>query len=307
LSGLILTALALAAQPAAPGPLVLQIDPCVQVDAAAVGRLLGLELSDQPPGGRATQSVTVTCAGGAVQVRAEPWASRQADGVRTLELPAASPDPAVSEGRARVLALAIAELVRRLATAAPPPAPAPAIAAAPAAPAPERPADRWQIGVVSAGEYATGGQKLLGGDLVVAARLGRWVLAELRAGGRAGPDRPLPQGELALSAASASLLAGPQARWARHRVALALLLGAQGLVAQYTTTFPGGGQRARLAAAALVIEPRLAVAVARRVSIAAAAGLGRPVRGILVRDQGAPADSLSGLWLSGSLGAVISF
>jgi hypothetical protein len=69
----------------------------------------------------------------------------------------------------------------------------------------------------------------------------------------------------------------------------------------------GNSRSALLGAFVVAVEPRLLIALTRRVSLTAAAAAGIPVHGIVVRTQGLAADSLSGVAFSGNLGAVLTF
>ena len=87
------------------------------------------------------------------------------------------------------------------------------------------------------------------------------------------------------------------------------MLRAQGYAINYRLESPGeGGSRtARLGALTIAVEPRLLVAISGRISLTAGAGVGIPLHGIVVRTQGAKMDSLTGVSISASLGAVGTF
>lgn len=295
----------------------LSIDPCVGADPQVVGALLDIELGwPRAAGPTEPQSIAVRCVEGGEEIRVEPWASLGPDGVRTIHLPAAEPsDPAAAEGRARELALAIAELIRRLEATqplsppAPPPAPvaiAPPVVAAPPPP-PARPPERWRAGLLSTVDAFGGGQRLLGADLVVAAAIGRWFTVELRGGGRVAPDDDLPLGHLTARALAGSTAAGFVLR--RPAIDVGLALRAQGFLVQFGAEPQpaGASQTAVLAAVTLQAEPRVCIRVSRHVWIQASAGAGAPLHGIEVRLQGVETRSLSGLVVSASLGAGLAF
>lgn len=300
-------------------PPELIIDPCVGVDAAAVRTLLALQMSD----GRASHplariAVSVGCADQAQEIRIEPWASMGLGGVRTFELPAADESvPATQEARSRELALAIAELIRRLElthplpTPAPPSPPPPVVTAGPAPPqaSPEQPVPgRWQLGVLSAFEHFDGGQNLGGLDLVAARRIGRFLACELRAGARAGEDVTLPWVQITTRATTASAAVGA-ARWTRRgRLGGALMGRAQAFFAQFQVEPASGGPSATgHYVFVLAAEPDLYVALSRHVALAASGAAGVAVHGIVLRTQGTPTNSLSGAMLSANLGAVLTF
>ena len=298
----------------------LDIDACVEVDEAAVQKLVELELRDAGARkGNVPIAVAVGCIEDGQEIRVEPWASRGDEGVRTIGLPPGdAADPAAQEARSRELALAIAELIRRLEItrplspppSPPPPPPAPPTAAfvVPPPRPPEAPPGKWQLALLSSFEYFTGGQKLAGGDVSAAAPIGRWILGELRMGGRFAEGVPLPGARLTARAGTAAAALGLNL-WSRRRsIGFALMLRGQGFVVDYQVA-PGNGGGSRMAllgAFVVAVEPRLLVAVTRRISVEAAAGAGVPVHGVVVRSQGADAQSLSGLAISTSIGAVLA-
>jgi hypothetical protein len=296
---------------AEPGP-VLQLDPCLQVDELVVQNLVELELSDARGRAPTPISVAVRCVEDAQEIRVEPWASRGDDGIRSIALPAADDATATLEARSRELALAIAELIRRLEitrplpSAAPPPRPPPpTIVVAPSAP-PQAPPDRWAIGASSSFDHFTGGQSMAGGDLSLALAFGRWALADLRVGGRILDGGTLPSGRLTARAGTASLGAGLHLA-SQRRAGFALMLRLQGYAVQYDVELEGGAsQGALLGAVVVAVEPRLFVAITGRISIAAGGAAGLPLHGIVVRTQGVETDSLSGFVLSANLGFVVA-
>jgi len=293
--------------------LLLELDACLQVDEPSVQNLVELELRDaRARSGNIPISVVVRCLDGAQEIRVEPWASRGDDGIRTIALPDAEDATATLEARSRELALAIAELIRRLEITRPleppppPPPPPPPIVVAPPSPS-EAPPGRWGIVALSSFDYFTGGQWLAGGDLSLAASLGRWTLGEVRVGGRFANGETLPSGRLTARAGTAALGAGLHVWSKRRAVGFALMFRAQGYGVEYRAELGDGGSRTALLGAFVVaVEPRLLVAVTRRISIAASAATGLPVHGIVVRTQGAETDSMSGLVLSGHLGLVVA-
>ena len=290
----------------------LELDVCLQVDESVVQNLVQLELGDaRTRHANAPIAVAVRCIEGGQEIRVEPWASRGDDGIRTIELPDADDPTAALEARSRELALAIAELIRRLEITrplpaeAPPPPPPPPIVAVPIAP-PEAPPGPFGIAALSSFEYFTGGQWLAGGDLALTVALGRWALGDLRVGGRFAGGETLPAGRLSARAGTAALGAGLNA-WSRRRtLGFALMFRAQGYGVEYRAELPDSSRTAVLGAFVVAVEPRLIVAVTRRISIAAGGAAGLPLHGIVVRTQGVETDSMSGLVLSGSLGLVVA-
>ena len=295
----------------------LDIDVCVEIDDAAVANLVDLELRDaRQRGQEAPISVRVRCLDVGQEISVEPWASLGGDGIRAIELPAVDDaDPAAREARSRELALAIAELIRRLEITQPlspkpppPPPPPPPVVISPP-PVAEEPGRRWQLAALSWFEAFTGGQKMAGGDIAFATRIGRGFLTEVRVGGRLVAGQTSPVVRLTGRAGTAAVAAGPSV-WSKHRtVGFAPMLRAQGYAIDYRVESPGDSASgtARLGAITIAVEPRLFVAVSRWILLTAAAGVGIPLHGIVVRTQGATTDSITGVALSASLGAAVTF
>ena len=305
------------------GP-ALMIDPCVAVDEKTVREVMELEIR----GARMLpSSVSVRCVDGAQEIQVLPWISGEAESIRTIQLPPVvdDDDTAALQARSRELALAIAEFIRRFDAAqsperetvkqaplpiAPPPFVPASAASTPRAKQPiEEPIGRWQLGLLSAFEYFSGGRTLAGGDLFVASRLGSWFSTELRVGGRVGADQPLPSGRLTTRAATASGAVGFNFWSLRHSVETALLVRAQGYLVQFRVEQLAAdrAQTALLGAWTLAAEPRIALSLAPHFLLDASAGLGFPLRGIVVRMQGAEKNGMSGLVVAGSLGGVVWF
>jgi len=142
----------------------------------------------------------------------------------------------------------------------------------------------------------------------VAAPIGRWMLSEVRVGGRLVDGGTSPVAHLTGRAGTAAIAAGLNI-WSKHRaLGFALLLRAQGYAIEYRVASPDrGSQTALLGALTIIVEPRLLVAVSRWISLTAGIGAGIPLHGIRVRTQGVETDSLTGLVVSASLGALLTF
>jgi hypothetical protein len=297
-----------------------ELDPCLDVDETRVRNAITLELPDlQMADAAAAISVRVHCTESGQEIRVEPWASLGQEGTRTLQLSVdGDADPAARDARSRELALAIAELIRRLQITHPlasqrPPPPQARVSANPESippppPSANRSDDRWQIAVQSSFETFAGGQRLGGADLSLARRIGHWIIAEARVGGRLMGDQASPSGRLQARGGTAALGAGLDLSTPGRVVGGALLVRAQGYLIQYRAEASDQTQLGTALAGAFVVslEPRLIVAFNRRVSLVAAVGAGVPVHGIQVRAQGGEANSLTGLYLSGTLGAVLT-
>ena len=245
-------------------------------------------------------------------IRVEPWASLGQDGIRTIELPPqAEGDTAAREARARELAVAIAELVRRLhnhASVRPEPPPPPPIRVAPAPP-PEQPRSPRHIGVVSSFDYFMGGQLLIGGEVTLSVALGRYMLADVSAGVRTTGNQALPSGRLATRAGTAAIGLGPNLGSVWRLVGVALLFRARGYLVEYRAApaNDGAARAARFGAVFLAAEPRLSLRLSRRISLLVSAAVELPVHGIIVRAQGVETASISGLALTAGLGAAMAF
>jgi len=295
----------------------LTIDACIAVDQTTVRQVMELEIPDAR---LLPASVSVRCVDGAQEIRIRRSDSLDQEDVRTIHIaPTAEDDaPAERQARSRELALAIAEFVRWPgASARPPqpppvpPPPSPAPAPAPAATlATEARQGRWQLGILYTLEHYSRGQNLMGADLFVTSRLGRWFLVELHIGGRLGGDQTLPRGEQLTTSAAAVAAAAGVNLWSKTGVfGAALLLRAQGYLVHLRAEPVGGGRpaTANVGAFALAVEPRLMVAVTRRFSMHASATAGVVPRGIVVRIQGVEAESMSGIAVSAYLAGVFAF
>lgn len=269
--------------------------------------------------GRFPDAVEVRCQGERLEIRVGSLTFPEQRAVRTLQLAPAvdASGLAARQARSRELALAIAELIRRLEIASAPPPIAPPPSPPPRLPVttpsttqtPEGKPGRWQVGLMPTVDASAGGQKFVGGDLIVGARLGSRFLAELRVGGRAGTQHIVPNGRLLSSATIAGATAGVLLWPGRRHVGLALLLHAQEYLVRLRLEAPAdAGTRTALVGAFVVAAgARLTVALGRRVELGVSASAGFPPHGIVVRVQGAAAESLTGLVLSGSLAGVFRF
>ena len=294
------------------------IDACIAVDQATVRQVMELEISDPRSW---PVSVSVRCLDGAQEIRMRRSDALDQEEVRTIQIaPAADEDtPAERQARSRELALAIAEFVRRPGPALrplptlPSPMPQPSVPVSThtiaSASATEVPEGRWQLGVSWTFEHFSRGQGLMGADLFVASRLGRWFLAELRIGGRSGGDQTFSAEYLTTRAVAAAVAAGVNL-WSRSRIfGGGLVLRAQGYLVRFRTEAGGGGhvENANLGACALALEPRFSVGLTRRFSLQASASPGLVLHGIVVRLQGAETQSMSGFVVSANLAGVFTF
>ena len=294
---------------------LLTIDPCVEADERVVRELVELEIRDsRARRAPLPKAVSVRCDGEDQEIRVEPWISDN-ESVRVVRLPtAAEVTPALRQARSRELALAIAELLRRVAVGppAPPEPPPPSAVATTIVPPPlqarERPPRPWRLGLMPTFEAFSGGHKLAGGDLLLGSRLGPWFLLDLRAGGRWATDVVLSDGRLQARAMTVGAALGPTL-WSSSGLmgGAFMLCGQEYLVWFRTATDRASARTAFLGAFALAGEPRLMLALSRHFSLEAAAALGYAIHGIAVRMQGNETTSMSGLVVSANLAGVLTF
>jgi hypothetical protein len=180
----------------APAPAI-TIDPCVAVDSDEVRRLAAMELRTwQWRTAPATFEVIAACRDEFEELRLTNRSSGLVT-VRSIDLSATDGD-----AKARELALAVAELLRRADMDSPAEAPPPkppqrvepsrAVAALPPEPR------SWNVELGVAGAFAswTGGEVLLGADVTGRGHWGRWVIVELRLGGRKSRALTLTNGSI---------------------------------------------------------------------------------------------------------------
>lgn len=196
------------AQEVVPPPAI-RIDPCVEVDAEEVRRLAAIELSNwQPRSSSGPLEVVVACSGGVQELRVSTARSGKVT-VRSIDLgtppteESGEPRADDRDAKARELALAIAELLRRIdveATEAAPPvalvAPAPKPSAEPARAADRPEPFRSELGLAGVAVFWTGGEMLFGADLTGRGHVARFLIAELRLGGRKTRPLELESGSL---------------------------------------------------------------------------------------------------------------
>jgi hypothetical protein len=163
--------------------------------------------------------------------------------------------------------------------------------------------------VVPTYDYFSGGVRFVGGDLLMGTRLGRRFVAEIRVGGRAGTQNIVPNGRLSSSAAIAGATAGVVLWPERRHVGMALLLHAQEYLVRFRLEARAGADTRTAPFGAFVVAagPRLTVALGKRVELGVSAAAGFPPHAIVLRVQGAVAERLTGLVLSGNLVGVFRF
>jgi hypothetical protein len=302
---------------AAPMPTI-AIDPCVEVDADEVRRLAALELHTWAGPSAAALSVLVTCGGDVQELRLTDRVNGQ-ETVRTLDLNASSGTD--RDAKTRELALAIAELLRRVQVdSTPEPAPAPEpppVAPEPPQPAPTVPDDsepgarpfRLELGAAGRGTTWTGGEMLLGADVSARTHLSRWLIAELRFGGGKTKRVELHGGTVDANGMTAAVGVALDVTpsWRNVGVALGARLGAEWL--RYTAVDRGGVPYGGRDAGALTASGTVNafIAVSDPLCLTVDAAVGGALHSIAIRDNGQRVSRLGGVLLSSAFGIAVHF
>ena len=295
-------------------PPLITID-CVEVDAEEVRRLAAMEL-------RAWRwrtspeafEVLAVCQEGVEELRLKNRVLGQVT-VRSIDL-----DAPEAEARARELALAIAELLRRAdmeATPEAPPTPAPRPPVA--TPPPPRnvtpiatPKDAGfgvEVGAAGVVSSFTGGELFFGADAAGRAHLGRWLIAELRLGARKSQPVELENGSLDAQGVTLALgLAFDATPDARHAgVSLGARLGGDFLryaAVDRDGVLYGGGD----ATAVTLSGPAAGwVALSPTFRLTIDASVGGALHSVVVRVDEQSVSALRGAALSGAVGLAAHF
>lgn len=200
-----------------------EIDPCVAVDPEEVRRLTTIEVGSlQSSASERSLRVIVDCEASGQRLRlVDPL--RGVIAARRIDLSASQAGDL--DAKARELALAIAELFRR-SQADSSVVPTETMPVGLDEPSPKEPEPRspqwrpWQLEIGGSGAVAgfSAGELLLGTDMTGRVRLGRFLLAELRAGARQTTRLELERGSMAgrgfVAMAGLSFDALPDMRWA---------------------------------------------------------------------------------------------
>ena len=294
------------------------IDPCVEVDADEVRRLAALELNTWRAGpSAAALSVLVTCGGNVQELHLTDRVKGQ-ETVRKLDLTASSGTD--RDAKTRELALAIAELLRRVQVDSTPesaraPTPPPIARERPHAAATSgdtgtnaRPF-RLELGAAGRGTTWTGGEVLLGADLSARTHLNRWLIAELRVG--CGKTRPVELDSGTLDAngmtAAAGVALDVSPSWRSAGLALGTRLGAEWLryAAIDRRGVPYGGRDAGALTAAGTVNAFVALSAPLCLTVDAA--VGGALHSIAIRDNGQKVSRLGGVLLSSAFGIAAQF
>jgi hypothetical protein len=298
----------------APEPLSITIDPCVEVDAAEVRRLAAIELGTwRGERSLGPVDVVVSCSGGLQELRLTERAHGRVT-VRSIDL--RTPLDEERDAKARELALAIAELLRRVESEPAAPVPAPlrpvperrtAAQARPQVRAERRPV-RFDVGVSGVGSGWTGGEVLLGADVDSRVRFGRWFIAELRAGGRKSRSVELSVGTVAAHGAALgvglalALLDAPLA-------GVSLGTRVEGGWLRYVVLDRAGRDYGSGDALSLSLLGAAAAfaRLAGPLRFTADVALGGALRSITVRDHAELVSGMSGLVVSSAAGMAVEF
>jgi len=311
-----LTLLLMAGAPKVAPPPAITIDPCVEVDAEEVRRLAAIELSTwraaTSPG---ALEVVASCEEGGQQLTlTDP--SRGRVTMRDIDLSAAGAGD--RDAKTRELALAIAELLRRAETQSPPETPAPPTAAAPVPRAPPKPPATtlhepvpWTVELgVSGGVVGwTGGEVLFAADLPGRIRVARWLVAELRLGGRKTRGIDLENGTLdgsgVATAAGLSLDATPDTK--RVGVSFGARLGVDWL--RYSAVDHGGSELGDADAVAVHAAGTTTafVALSGPICLTLDAAVGGALHSIVIQESERSVSGVSGVLLSSAVGFAAHF
>lgn len=295
------------------------IDPCVEVDVEEVRRLAAIELENV--GEKTAVSgleVSVACTTGGQELRVTHTPSGRKT-ARSIELNASLETD--RDAKARELALAIAELVRRVEIEAepeprpPPPRPPPR----PSAPqraagqrgAPSNLARPWhaELGLAFAVARWTGGETLLGIDATGRFRLGGRLMADLRLGGRR--TRPITLRSGTLDASGMAAAVGLAVDVAPSQQGFGLAVGARvgGSWLRYSAVDRAGAAYGGRDAGALSAGAGATafVEVATPVCVTADVGAGGALHSVAIRDNARAVSGMKGVLLSGSLGVSAHF
>ena len=292
------------------------IDPCVEVDADEVERLAAMELRTWRWRTAPEElEVLATCQEGTQELRLTHRVRGQVT-VRSIELGERLVDD--EEAKERELALAIVEMLRRadvdFAPEAPPPSSPP--------PAPPLPPPRtddvvqpvpppWSIelGAMGVGAGWGGGEVLLGVDAVGRARLGRWLIAELRLGGRKTRPVELESGTVDGHAVAGALGLSFDATPAVHQagVSFGARLGVDWL--RYATRDRGeleydGGDGAVVSLAGTTTG---FVALSGALGLTVDAAVGGALHSVVIRENGEVISGMRGVLFQGALGLGAHF
>jgi hypothetical protein len=298
------------------------IDPCVDVDLDEVQRLTGIELSTWQGGAIASRlDVAVACTEGAQELRVTDRTSGHVT-MRSIDLNARFETD--RDARARELALAIAELIRRVELEAEPtaaPAPEPKRAPPPMEPGPPTTDDgttkrrgetqpwRAELAVAAAGASWTGGEVLLGVDAIGRFHLSRRLIADVRLGARRTRPVVLQNGKLDASGAAAAL--GVSVDLTPSVTSAGVAVGARlgGDWLRYVAVDAAGGAYGRGDAGAVSASGDVTgfVRLSDPVCLVADAALGGALHSIAIEDNGRGVSGLRGVLFSGALGVAAQF
>jgi hypothetical protein len=312
---ILLPALLLAAEaPESVEPPLITID-CVEVDAQEVRRLTVMELrSWRWRTSPETFEVLAVCQEGVEELRLTHRTLGQVT-VRSIDLSAPE-----AEAKARELALAIAELLRRADMEAAPekppmPPPPPVSTTAPhrnatsIAPTPERASFGVEVGATGVVSSWTGGELLFGADAIGRVHLGPRVIAELRLGGRKTQRVDLENGSLDAQGVTLALgVAFDATPDARHAgVSFGARLGGDFLryaAVDRDEVLYGGGDATAVSLSGTTTGW---VALSKAFRLTIDASVGGALHSVVVRVDEQSVSAMHGAVLAGSLGLAAHF
>jgi len=292
-------------------PPAIAIDPCVQVDADEVRRLAAMELRTwRWRTSPAAFEVVAACRDEREELRLTNRSLGQVT-LRNIDLGAPEPD-----ARARELALAIAELLRRADMDAAPEtsaksSPQPVEPMRESVSAPSREPHPWSIELGVAGTFAswTGGEVLLGADLAGRAHFGPWVITELRLGARKSRAVELGNGDIDGQGVAAALgVAVDAAPFVRHAgVSFGARLGADFL--RYAATDSGdvpydGGDATAVSLAGTTTG---FVDLSGALRLTADVAVGGALHSVVIREDERTLSGMRGVLLAGAVGLAAHF
>lgn len=292
------------------------IDPCVEVDADEVERLAAMELrSWRWRTAPEALEVLAACQNGAQELRLTHRVRGQVT-VRSIELGARLGDD--EEAKERELALAIVEMLRRADIDFGPEAPPPSSPPPPPPPPPPRtdavvePEPRpWSIelGAMGVGAGWAGGEVLLGVDAVGRARLGRWLIADLRLGGRKTRPVELENGTVDGHAVAGALGLSFDATPAVHQagVSFGARLGFDWLRYATSDRDPSSEDGGDGTAVSLAGTTTGFVALSGKLCLTVDAAVGGALHSVALRENGEVISGMRGVLFQGALGLGAHF
>jgi hypothetical protein len=301
---------------------VIRIDPCVQVDGEEVRRVTAIELSgSRPQRSLAELEVDVACRNGVEEIQLIDRVRARIT-VRSIDLRTrgdadlGAPAAEARDAKARELALAIAELLRRtegesalgVPTARVAPSPGADPGAAGSSSGEPRPL-RLELDVAGVLEHFTAGETLFGADLSGRLHVASWLIAELRLGGRKTKPVALERGAIDGHGVTAAAGLALDLTPGMHRAGVALGARLGGSWLRYAasqgraTAFAGKDA----AAATLAGTATGFVMLTRDFCVVADASVGTALHAIVIRENDRRLSGMRGVFMSSAIGLGAHF